>query len=65
MNEAGYVVIVFNQASGQPDLAAGASLHWSEGDARDECKARAEETASIGRRETYRVAEATLLEEKD
>lgn len=60
----GYAVVVFNQMGGCPDLLDG-DLHWNLQDAKDVMEAAREQTASVGRGETYRLAEVTLLDDED
>lgn len=60
----GYVVVVYNQASGQPDLVPYGSLHWRQQEAADALECEREETASAGRGETYQIAEVVPLDEE-
>lgn len=64
MTTVGFVVVEYNQASGQPDLRTGAELHWSLADAKTERADLQADTASVGRRETYRIAEVVLVDEE-
>jgi hypothetical protein len=66
MNERlGYVVIVYNQASRQPDLVQFADLHWDLEGAVAERDYEREQTASVGRGETYDIAEVVLLDPEE
>ncbi|WMI33006.1 hypothetical protein SEA_PEGGYLEG03_65 [Arthrobacter phage PeggyLeg03] len=57
MSDLGYVVIQFNQASHQPDLAWEAPhLFEDEGDAKRVAEDLREQAKEIGRRERYLVA---------
>lgn len=64
MTALGFVVVEFNQASGLAERTADDTIHWDRSVAAGAAEAHAEEAASIGRRETYRVAEVTLLGEE-
>ena len=64
MSDLGYVVIEFNQASGQPEIAPAAPyLFDTKEDARDKSEALILETYHLGRRERYAVASVTIEEE--
>jgi hypothetical protein len=65
MSTVGYVVVEYNQASQLPDLPTGTTLYDTAEDARDDARFQAEQTAQVGRREQYRVAEVTLLDDED
>lgn len=52
----GYVVVKYNQVSKQPGLPVGADVHWDRDTAQDVLDGLAEETASVGRGETYEIA---------
>lgn len=65
MSNLGYVVIEYNQASGQPDLLPYSELCWDLQDAKERMEDAREETASVGRGETYRIAEVVLLDEDE
>jgi hypothetical protein len=58
----GYVVVCWNQASGQPDVVEWTFSHTRESAERDRDRERAI-TANVGRRETYAVAEVVPLED--
>lgn len=51
----GYVVVTWNQASGQPDIDH-SDLHWSLTGAKDERDYRREQTAKVGRGERHTIA---------
>lgn len=61
--ELGFVVVEFNQASGQPDLLPGAMLHTDRETAEITAGHFRDETAKVGRRERYAVATVTIEEE--
>lgn len=60
--EIGYVVIEFNQASGQPE-ALGGDVFYSRDVAEDVAEQCREEAARVGRRERYAVGTVTIEEE--
>lgn len=60
--EIGYVVVEFNQASGQPDLASPYLLR-DKSEAEEEVAAYRETTRKHGRRERYAVGTVTIDEE--
>jgi hypothetical protein len=60
MNALGYVVIEFNQASGQPRIV-GDDI-WNEADAQSVKEQAEAETRSIGRRERYAIATVEIVE---
>lgn len=55
MSREQYVVLEFNQASGQPRLAFD-DVYDSFGDAEEDARALLAETQKVGRRERYAVA---------
>lgn len=57
----GYAVVVYNQASHQPDLVDG-SFNDDPERAQEIAKAERERTASVGRGETYSVVELVEVE---
>jgi hypothetical protein len=59
----GYVVIEWNQASGQPDLLTFGNLYASQEDADEVAKASEAVTSAAGRKERYTVAEVTELDQ--
>lgn len=61
----GYVVITFNQASRQPDLNPGASLHSDLEDAVNARDWERAETARTGRQERHVIAEVTEMDEDE
>jgi hypothetical protein len=60
----GYVVIEYNQASARPGLSDG-ELYDRIEDAREAAEVEQENANEVGRRERYKVAEVTLVEEDD
>jgi hypothetical protein len=64
-NSLGYVVVSFNQASGQPGLDTGADLHASLEDAVNARDWERAETARIGRRERHVIAEVVEMDEDE
>jgi len=68
MAAVGFVVVEYNQASGQPDLRrVGVELHFNLVDAEAEREHLRSNTAFVGRRETYAIAEVVIIDidEKD
>lgn len=65
MSTLGYVVIEYNQASGQPDLLPYGQLCWRLEEAQERMEDAREETANVGRGESYRIAEVVLVDEED
>lgn len=66
MSDLGYVVIEYNQASGQPEIAPAAPYLFDQRvDARDKAEALILETHRIGRRERYAVATVYIDEEDE
>jgi hypothetical protein len=63
-NRLGYVVVTFNQASGQPQLDY-PDLHSTVEFAGWELKAKREETARVGRGERHVIAEVIELKSDD
>lgn len=61
----GYVVITFNQASGQPGLSTGTDLHADLEDAVHARDWERAETARIGRRERHVIAEVIEMDEDE
>jgi len=59
MTDLGYVVIEYNQASGQPRLVD--ELHRSASDAEEAMAAERAQTASVGRRERFAIASVELI----
>lgn len=55
-----WIVVEWNQASGQPSLAHGWDLFWSQEDAEEAAEQLRQETADVGRRERYSVHEIDL-----
>jgi hypothetical protein len=64
-NSLGYVVVTFNQASGQPGLPVAADLHSQLEDAVSARDWERAETARVGRRETHVVAEVFEVDEDE
>lgn len=52
----GYVVLCWNQASGQPEIIAGTCPFPTRVEAAEVASVMRRETASVGRRERYTVA---------
>jgi hypothetical protein len=61
----GYIVVEYNQASGQPGIPTGADLYWSAEEAEDYAEFEREDTRSRGRGERYKVAKVVLVDEDD
>jgi hypothetical protein len=60
----GYIILEYNQASGQPDVAPACPYMFQEEHEADAAALRQEEAArAIGRRERYAVAELYLTED--
>lgn len=59
--EIGFVVVEFNQASGQPRTAS--DIYDNRADAEDVTEQHREETRKIGRRERFAVGTVTIEEE--
>jgi hypothetical protein len=60
----GYVVMEWNQASGQPSIAFEAPYMFdTQGEAHDKAEQLREPTRSVGRRERYAVATIYLEED--
>lgn len=55
-----WIVIEWNQASGQPRVADGGEMFLTEGEANSVAQAEREFTASVGRRERFTVHEIDL-----
>jgi hypothetical protein len=55
-----WIVIEWNQASGQPRVADGGEMFWTEGEANSVAQGEQEFAASVGRRERYTVHEIDL-----
>ena len=55
-----WIVVEWNQASGQPRISFGGDLFYSETDAEDCADQIRQETAAVGRRERYTVHEIDL-----
>ncbi|WDH80181.1 hypothetical protein PTQ19_07055 [Microbacterium esteraromaticum] len=55
-----WIVVEWNQASGQPRVADGGEMFWTEGEAESVAQAQRESTASVGRRERFTVHEIDL-----
>jgi len=64
-NVLGFVVISFNQASKQPRLPIAGGLHATEEGAQAMLDTLAKQTAMVGRRETYRIAQVVLPDVED
>jgi hypothetical protein len=65
MKPLGYVVIEWNQASGQPSIAYNApDMYDDREDAEQVANRLRTDTARIGRRERYTVAEVIPLEDE-
>ena len=60
MREIGFIVIEFNQASGQPAIPGFSDVHGSRRDAEEFADKLRSETAAIGRRERYVVVELSI-----
>lgn len=61
----GYIVVEYNQASGQPGVPFGADVHFHREDADDDKQQYERGTAASGRRERYEVASLMVPEEGD
>lgn len=61
----GYVVAVYNQASGLPETVTSDSLCWDREDAEREAAAERARYAEIGRRETFVVCEVIPVSEEE
>jgi hypothetical protein len=61
-NTIGYVVIEFNQVSGQPDLATD-ELHENADDAGAKAEEFTAENRALGRRETYAIGTVYIEED--
>lgn len=59
----GYVVVTYNQAGGLPELDG--DVHWELEDACTEMNHAVQETARVGRRERYAIAELVPIDEED
>jgi hypothetical protein len=57
-----YVVIEYNQASGQPEVFS--DLCWTEEDAREIAEDATAQSRAIGRGETYAVAELVMADDE-
>lgn len=55
-----WIVVEWNQASGQPHIAFNGDLFYAEADAEDCADQMRQETATVGRRERYTVHEIDL-----
>ena len=55
-----YIVVEWNQASGDPHIAFNGELFWNESDAEDCAEQLREETRKVGRRERFTVHEVDL-----
>lgn len=55
-----WIVVEWNQASGQPRVADGGEMFWTKGEAESVAEAEREFTASSGRREQFTVHEIDL-----
>jgi len=62
---AGYVVIEYNQASGQPSLARFEDLHDNLEDAQSALSTQIEGTRLTGRKETYAIGTVYIEEPSD
>lgn len=58
-----WIVVEWNQASGQPSIAANGELFWNESDAAEFAEQLRADTRAIGRRERYTVHEVDLEDE--
>lgn len=58
-----WIVVEWNQASGQPRIAFNGDLFYSEADAEDCADQMRQETAVVGRRERFTVHEINLEHE--
>ncbi|MCU6479018.1 hypothetical protein [Arthrobacter sp. A2-55] len=56
----GYIVVEFNQASGQPGLTEFGELHGTVEDAREEYDRLLDENRRAGRRERYAIGTVTV-----
>ncbi|WP_336642074.1 hypothetical protein [Microbacterium sp. USHLN272] len=55
-----WIVIEWNQASGQPRIIADGEMFWTEGEAESIARDERELTAAVGRRERFTVHEIDL-----
>ena len=55
-----WIVVEWNQASGQPSIAGNGELFWNESDAGDFAEQLRTDTRISGRRELYTVHEVDL-----
>ncbi|MBG0738617.1 hypothetical protein IV500_04175 [Paeniglutamicibacter antarcticus] len=60
MRDIGFIVIEFNQASGQPGIPYGSDVHPTLADAESAAETLRAETAAAGRRERYVVVELSV-----
>ncbi|EMY33558.1 hypothetical protein D477_014191 [Arthrobacter crystallopoietes BAB-32] len=62
---AGYIVVEYNQASGQPGLEDFGDIHRNRDDAEDRRDWLVEQNAKSGRRERYRIGTVEVEEDDD
>lgn len=55
-----WIVIEWNQASGQPRVIDNGEMFWTEGEAESVARDERERTAEVGRRERFTVHEIDL-----
>lgn len=55
-----WIVVEWNQASGQPRVVDMGELYWTEGEAESVARDERERTAAVGRCERYTVHEVDL-----
>lgn len=60
MREIGFIVIEFNQASGQPSIPSFSDVHGNRREAEEFADKLRAETTAAGRRERYVVVEMTI-----